>query len=201
MGQACAATKRLIVVGKERAQQIVDGLTAQFATLRAGDPADPATTIGPVFSENALAKLQTQIFGAKAAGATVVAGGKRIDRPGFYLEPTIITGVAPNNPLHHQEVFGPVLTVYVVETEKQAIELANDTPFGLGASVLCSDVSRAQSVAEQIESGMVFINSVTHTGPESPFGGIKNSGFGRELSELGIGEFINRKLIRGVTAV
>ncbi|HDR9872873.1 TPA: NAD-dependent succinate-semialdehyde dehydrogenase [Burkholderia cenocepacia] len=199
MGQACAATKRLIIVGKERGQQVLAGLTKVFNSMKAGDPSDPATTIGPLFSEDALEKLIDQIARAKAAGATVVTGGNRIDRPGFYLEPAIVTNINTSNPLHKEEAFGPVLSVYVVDTEEEAIAVANDTPFGLGSAVLSDDVERAKRVAARIEAGMVFINSGVYTGPETPFGGVKNSGFGRELGEAGIGEFVNRKLIRIAT--
>ncbi|HDR3017806.1 NAD-dependent succinate-semialdehyde dehydrogenase [Pseudomonas aeruginosa] len=196
MGQACAATKRLIVVGKERARQIVAGLTEVFNGMRAGNPNDPETTIGPLFSEAALEKLLDQIRRAEATGAAVVTGGKRIDRPGFYLQPTIITNIDSANPLHREEAFGPVLGVYAVDSEEEAIAVANDSPYGLGSAVLCEDVERAQRIAARIEAGMVFINSGVYTGPETPFGGVKNSGFGRELGEAGIGEFVNRKLIR-----
>lgn len=196
MGQACAATKRLIVVGRERGEQIVAGLTEVFNGMRAGDPNDPDTTIGPLFSEVALEKLIAQIERAKEEGATIVTGGNRIDRPGFYLQPTIVTDISATNPFHKEEAFGPVLAVYVVDTEEEAIAVANDTPYGLGSAVLSDDVERAKRVAARIEAGMVFINSGVYTGPETPFGGVKNSGFGRELGEAGIGEFVNRKLIR-----
>jgi succinate-semialdehyde dehydrogenase/glutarate-semialdehyde dehydrogenase len=168
--------------------------------MKAGDPADPTTTIGPLFSEAALDNLLRQIDGAVKAGATLVTGGKRIDRPGFYLEPTIITGISKTNPLHKEEAFGPVLTVYIVETEEEAIAVANDTPYGLGSSVMTADLERAKRVAARIEAGMVFINSGVYTGPETPFGGVKNSGFGRELGAAGIAEFVNRKLIRVASA-
>lgn len=196
MGQACVSTKRVIVVGQERGKQVLRGLVEQLGSLRAGDPTDPETSIGPLFSERALHGLLGQIEKAKSAGAKVVLGGRQINRPGFYLEPTIITNIDEGNPLHQQETFGPVLSFYAVDTEEEAIKLANATPFGLGSSVFSADVDRAMKVAARIEAGMVFINSCAYTGPETPFGGVKNSGYGRELGELGIGEFVNRKLIR-----
>jgi len=196
MGQACVSTKRVIVVGKERADQVLAGMVKQMGTLKAGDPADSATSIGPLFSERGLNGLLAQIDGAKAAAAKIVLGGKRLDRPGFYLEPTILTNIAKGNPLRQQETFSPVLSFYAVDSEEEAVELANATPFGLGSSVFGADVERAKKVAAKIEAGMVFINSFAYTGPETPFGGVKNSGYGRELSEVGIGEFVNRKLIR-----
>jgi succinate-semialdehyde dehydrogenase/glutarate-semialdehyde dehydrogenase len=148
-----------------------------------------------VSSERALTGLLRQIESAQAAGARIALGGRRVDRPGFYLEPTIITDIDPKNPLFSQETFGPVASVYVVDTEDEAVALANATPFGLGSSVFSGDLDRARRVADRIDSGMVFINQPTNSLPELPFGGIKNSGYGRELSELGFGEFTNRKLI------
>ena len=122
-------------------------------------------------------------------------GGSRIDRPGFYLEPTILTGIDESNPAYTTEFFGPVASFYVVDSDDEAVRLANDTPFGLGASVFTADTARGRDIAQQIESGMVFINQPAWTGPELPFGGVKHSGFGRELSELGFGEFVNQKMI------
>jgi succinate-semialdehyde dehydrogenase/glutarate-semialdehyde dehydrogenase len=195
MGEACVATKRVIVVGKDRGRQVLDGLVKRLGSLKAGDPANPETSIGPIVSERALEDLLTQIQGAKAAGARIVLGGKRIDRPGFYLEATIITDIAQDNPLYQQETFGPVLSFYVVDSEEEAIKLANATRFGLGSAVFSADVERAKTVAAKIDAGMVFINSIAYSAPEVPFGGVKNSGYGRELSELGVGEFVNRKLV------
>lgn len=195
-GQACVATKRMIVVGKRRGEEMLAKVVKAFSALTVGDPADPATSVGPVVTGRALEGLLAQIEGAKAVGARIVLGGKRVDRPGYFLEPTIITDIAPDNPFYQQETFGPVLSFYVVDTEDEAIELANATRFGLGSSVFSADIEHAKQVAARIESGMVFINSYAYTSPENPFGGVKNSGFGRELSELGIGEFLNRKLIR-----
>lgn len=128
--------------------------------------------------------------------AKVVIGGERIDRPGFYIEPTIITNISSKNPLFQEETFGPVASFYIVETEEEAIELANATKLGLGASIVGTNIKHAQEVAAKIDTGMVYVNSDPFGGPELPFGGVKNSGFGRELSELGIGEFVNKKLIR-----
>jgi succinate-semialdehyde dehydrogenase/glutarate-semialdehyde dehydrogenase len=194
-GQSCVAAKRVIVIGKARGQQFLDGLVARLGALKLGDPADPATTLGPVSSESAMRELLHQIDVAKQHGARVALGGGRPDRPGFYVEATILTDIDEHNPIYRQELFGPVVSFYVVESEAQAIELANATPFGLGGSVFTADLERGRRVAAQIESGMVFINHPTWTAPELPFGGIKNSGYGRELSELGFGEFVNRKLV------
>jgi len=198
-GQSCVAAKRVIVIGKARGRQFLDGLVARMGALKPGDPSDPATTLGPVSSESAMRGLLHQIDVAKQHGARVALGGGRPDRPGFYVEATILTDIDEHNPIYRQELFGPVVSFYVVESEAQAIELANATPFGLGGSVFTADLERGRRVAAQIESGMVFINHPTWTAPELPFGGIKNSGYGRELSELGFGEFVNRKLV-SVTA-
>ncbi|BCR87794.1 NAD-dependent succinate-semialdehyde dehydrogenase [Aspergillus chevalieri] len=196
MGQVCAAPKRFIVVGKERGDLFLEGVKQHFSSLEAGDPMDPKTTIGPVFSESALQTLLEQIHRAVEHGATLVCGGKRIDRPGFYLEPTILTNISAENPIYKEEMFGPVAMMFSVDTDDAAVELANATRYGLGSSVNSEDPKHARAVADRIDAGMVFINSCTVTLPELPFGGIKNSGFGRELSDLGFSEFLNKKLIR-----
>ena len=195
MGQSCVASKRVIVVGKERGKQFLERLTAGMASLRAGDPTDPGTTLGPVSSERAMAGLLHQIETAKAAGAKVVTGGSRVNRPGFYVEATILADITEDNPIYTQELFGPVISFYAVDSEEEAIKVANATPFGLGGSVFTANLERGKQLARQIESGMAFVNRPTWTAPELPFGGVKNSGYGRELSELGFGEFVNRKLI------
>jgi succinate-semialdehyde dehydrogenase/glutarate-semialdehyde dehydrogenase len=194
-GQSCVSSKRIIVVGAERGQTFLRAFSEGLSSLQAGDPADPDTTLGPLSSERALDLLLEQIRIAKDGGAQVALGGTRISRPGYYLEPTILTCIDRKNPASALEFFGPVASIYVVDTEDEAIELANATPFGLGASVFTSDVDRGRQVARRIDSGMVYINQPAWTAPEIPFGGIKNSGFGRELSELGFGEFVNRKLV------
>jgi succinate-semialdehyde dehydrogenase/glutarate-semialdehyde dehydrogenase len=194
-GQSCVSSKRIIVVGRGRGETVLRGFSDGLRSLHAGDPADPGTTLGPLSSEKALDLLLDQIRIAREGGAQVVLGGNRIDRTGYYLEPTILTGIDEKNPASALEFFGPVASFYFADTEAEAIELANATPFGLGASVFTSDVDRGRQVARQIQSGMVYINQPAWTAPQIPFGGIKNSGFGRELSELGFGEFVNRKLV------
>lgn len=196
MGQACVSTKRVIVVGRDRSDVILEGLRQAFSTFKAGDPLDAETTLGPLFSERALTGLLSQIDAAVSHGARVVCGGRPVDRPGFYLQPTIITDISHSNPLFTQETFGPVLSFYAVDTEQEALEIANGTPFGLGASVFSADEGKASALARRIDAGMVYINSGAQTVPQIPFGGVKNSGFGRELGELGIEEFLNHKLIR-----
>jgi succinate-semialdehyde dehydrogenase/glutarate-semialdehyde dehydrogenase len=194
-GQSCVAAKRFIVVGKRRGKDFLEGLKVRMGALKVGDPNDPCTKLGPVSSEKAMKGLLHQIDLAKRGGAKVVLGGNRIERPGFYLEATILTDISSDNPIYTQELFGPVASLYVVATEDEAIELANATPFGLGGSVFTADLEHGKKVAARIESGMVFVNHPTWTAPELPFGGIKNSGYGRELSELGFGEFVNRRLV------
>ena len=193
-GQSCVAAKRFILDDK-----IADTFIARFKgeleKLIPGDPMDEQTTLAPLSSEGALQTVLEQIELATKSGAKVLLGGKRIDRPGYYLEPTILTDIGPRNPAFYQEFFAPVALIFRVQDERSAIQLANDSPFGLGGTVITSDAERGRRVARQIDSGMVFINRATWTAPDLPFGGIKNSGYGRELAELGIGEFVNKKLI------
>jgi succinate-semialdehyde dehydrogenase / glutarate-semialdehyde dehydrogenase len=193
-GQCCCGTKRIIVVGKERGETFLGGFVKRMAALKPGDPADRSTFLAPISSERALENLLGQIELACKNGATVAVGGKRIDRPGFYLEPTVLTNVTEKNPIYTQELFGPVACFYVVKDEREAVRLANAVPYGLGGSVFTADIERGREIASQIESGMVFINQPIRTQAELPFGGVKNSGFGRELSELGFDEFVNKKL-------
>ena len=194
-GQSCVAAKRFIVV-QPVAKAFLEGFTKAALALAPGDPLDERTTLAPLSSRDALDRLVEQVDKAVAAGARVVCGGKRLDGPGAFMAPTILADIRPGNPAFHQEFFGPVALFFPVADEAAAIALANDSPYGLGGSVFSRDVERAKRVARQLETGMVFINRPTSTSPELPFGGVKNSGYGRELSELGIQEFINRKLIR-----
>ena len=194
-GECCVAAKRFILHEK-----IADTFLKRFKTaleaLVPGDPMDPKTTLGPLCTKGALELVESQIKMAVDGGAKVLLGGKRINRPGYFLEPTILTDITPENPAFHVEFFAPVAMVFRVKNEKEAIALANDSPYGLGGSVITKDVERGKRIARQIETGMVFINRATWTAPDLPFGGVKNSGYGRELSDLGISEFVNKKLIR-----
>lgn len=157
---------------------------------------DKSTTLGPLSTEGALLKLVGQVDAAVSHGATLVMGGKRIDRPGAFMSPTILTDIKPSNPAFREEFFGPVALFFRVKDEEEAIALANDSEFGLGGSVFTEDIERGRKVAAKVETGMMFVNHPTWTTPELPFGGIKNSGYGRELSSMGIQEFVNKKLIR-----
>lgn len=195
-GQSCTAAKRIIVM-ESIADEFLDKLKNKMSGLRIGDPADEATEVGPLSSEEAAEKLAEQVKDTINAGATVVLGGGRVkDKEGAFMEPTILTDIKPGMRAYHEELFGPVVSFYKVKNEEEAIALANDSDYGLGGSVFSKDKKRAEKVALQVETGMVFINETTSSTPELPFGGIKRSGYGRELSSLGIQEFVNKKLIR-----
>jgi succinate-semialdehyde dehydrogenase/glutarate-semialdehyde dehydrogenase len=198
-GQACIAAKRIIVVD-DVYDDFVAGLQQAFATFSPGDPADPSTTLGPLSSENAARDLAAQIQDAVDKGATVLAGGGRPDHEGAFVEATLLADVTPEMRAYHEELFGPAAVVYRVANEDEAVELANSTEFGLSAAVYGSDLDRAREVADRLESGMVWINQPSGSSPELPFGGVKRSGYGRELSELGMFEFANRRLVRTRTA-
>lgn len=194
-GQTCCAAKRFIVL-----DSIADKFLAKFKTalseLKAGDPMDEKTTHGPLSTEAALVQLLKQVDDAVAHGATLVMGGKRIDRPGSFMETTILTDIKPDNPAFRDEFFGPVVSFFRVKDEAAAIALANDSDFGLGGSVFTEDVARGKRVASGVETGMMFINNIDWSDAELPFGGIKDSGYGRELGNMGIQEFVNTKLVR-----
>ena len=162
-------------------------------SVEPGDPASDETAIGPLSSSTATERLQDQLDRAVAQGAEVVVGG---ERNGNFFPVTVLTGVTPENDAYREEFFGPVATVYKVASEDEAVELANDTPFGLGSYVFTDDPEQARRVAENLDTGMVYVNGVGLDGAELPFGGVKRSGFGRELGTYGIQEFINKKLIR-----
>ncbi len=194
-GQCCVAAKRFIVV-----EDIADRFLAKFTTamkgLKTGDPMDKSTTLAPLSSKEALAKLIDQVDRAVAKGARVVMGGKRVEGRGAFMQPTILTDIEPDNPAYGEEFFGPVALFFRVPDDNAAVALANDSSFGLGGSVFTRDIARGKRVASRMETGMVFINHPTWTAADLPFGGIKQSGYGRELSSLGIQEFVNKKLVR-----
>lgn len=196
-GQACTASKRLIVT-EEFYEPFVEGLKQAFSTFSPGDPADPSTSLAPLSSERAAQDLHAQIQDAIDKGATVIAGGGRPDHAGAFVEATILTDVTPDMRAYREELFGPAAVVYKVKDADEAVALANDSDYGLGATVMSSDLDRARSVAERLEAGMVWINQPTGSSPELPFGGVKRSGYGRELSELAMFEFANRRLTRTV---
>jgi succinate-semialdehyde dehydrogenase / glutarate-semialdehyde dehydrogenase len=194
-GQCCVAGKRFIVV-EALADRFLDKFKAALEALVPGDPMDRATTLAPLSTEDALVKLLEQVKRAIANGATLVTGGSRIERPGAFMQPTILKDIEPNNPAFREEFFGPVALFFRVGTEDEAVALANDSELGLGGSVFTKDVARGKRVASRIDTGMVFVNHPTWTTSDLPFGGIKDSGYGRELSNAGIQEFVNKKLVR-----
>lgn len=183
-GQACNAAKRIIV-----AEDLYDDFLDKF-TKKVLEKADG---LAPLSSVAAAERLDDQVKRAVADGATLVSEG---ERKGAFFPPGVLTGVSPESPSYREELFGPVATVYKVASEDQAVDVANDTPFGLGSYVFTTDAEQARRVADKIEAGMVFVNAVGAEGVELPFGGVKRSGFGRELGRFGIDEFVNKKLIR-----
>ena len=194
-GQACTASKRFIVV-ESLADSFLEKFQQALGKFSPGDPLDKQTTLAPLSSARALETLLDQVERSVAGGARVVIGGARIAGDGAFMQPTILTDIAESNPAFKEEFFGPVALFFRVPDEDAAVALANDSPFGLGGSVFTEDVERGKRVARRIDTGMVFINSAAVSSPELPFGGVKNSGYGRELSAAGIQEFVNKKLIR-----
>ncbi|MFF2271953.1 NAD-dependent succinate-semialdehyde dehydrogenase [Agromyces sp. NPDC058136] len=191
-GQACNAAKRFIVV-EDLYDSFLEKFTAKMNAVEEGDPAADGTALGPLSSAKAAEGLAEQVERAVAQGATLHSGGKK---NGNYYSATILTDVQPGSDAFHEEFFGPVAQVFKVADEQAAIELANDTPFGLGSYVFTTDSEQALRVADRIEAGMVFVNVVGADGAELPFGGVKRSGSGRELGRFGADEFVNKKMIR-----
>lgn len=194
-GQTCCAAKRFIVL-----DAIADKFLAKFKTaleaLKPGDPMDEKTTHGPLSTEAALVQLLAQVDAAVKGGAKLLMGGKRIASPGSFMQTTILTDIRPGNPAYRDEFFGPVVSFYRVKSEDEAIALANDSDFGLGGSVWTQDEARGKRVASRVDTGMMFVNNIDWADAELPFGGIKHSGYGRELGNMGIQEFVNKKLVR-----
>jgi len=194
-GQTCCAAKRFIVM-----DAIADTFLSEFRkallALKPGDPMDETTTHGPLSTEAALLQLLEQVQGAVKSGAKLLMGGDRMDRSGSFMQATILTDIKPGNPAFRDEFFGPVASIYRVKTEDEAIALANDSDFGLGGSVWTRDEARGKRVASRIDTGMMFVNNIDWGDAALPFGGIKNSGYGRELGNMGIQEFVNKKLVR-----
>ena len=192
-GQSCIAAKRFIVV-EEVADEFLRRFTEAMDALVVGDPFDPATQVGPIVTEAQRAELVGQIEEARSQGA-VVHGGTALDGPGWYLKPAVLSGVTADMPVAQEEIFGPVAIVERVPDLTAAIAVANSTTFGLGSSVWTNDEEEQRRCIEEIEAGAVFVNAMVVSMPELPFGGIKRSGFGRELSELGLKEFTNAKTV------
>lgn len=193
-GQSCIAAKRFIVV-KDIAEEFSAKFAKKLASVKIGDPMDKSTELGPIAREDLLHELQTQVDKSIKLGAVILTGGKILERDGFYFPPTLITNVRPGMPAYNEEIFGPVASLIVAEDENDAIRIANDSPFGLGASLWTSNIEKAKLLASQIDSGSVFINGMVKSDPRLPFGGVKLSGYGRELSHYGIKEFVNIKTV------
>jgi succinate-semialdehyde dehydrogenase/glutarate-semialdehyde dehydrogenase len=191
-GQACNAAKRFVVLD-EYYDDFVSKFAEALTKVEPGDPKAEGSSIGPLSSAAAADRLEQQVKQALDSGATLVAGG---GRDGNFFKTAVLTDITPDNPAYTEEFFGPVAQVYKVGSEEEAVRLANDTPYGLGSYVFTTDADQALRVADQIEAGMVFINAVGAEGVELPFGGVKASGFGRELGRFGADEFVNKKLIR-----
>ncbi|MHA6758127.1 NAD-dependent succinate-semialdehyde dehydrogenase [Streptacidiphilus sp. PAMC 29251] len=191
-GQSCNGAKRFVVL-ESLYEEFLQKFVASMARISPGDPRLAATQLGPLSSEAAARRLEEQVALAVEDGATLVTGGTR---KGTYFQPTVLTDIAPDNRAHHEEFFGPVAVVHRAHDEGHAVRIANDTPFGLGCYVFTDDPSQAERVADGIDAGMVFVNGVALEAAELPFGGTKNSGFGRELGPLGIDEFVNLKILR-----
>ncbi len=199
-GQSCIAAKRFIV-HRDVADEFTARFVAAMAALSVGDPLDPATEVGPLINAAAVEGIEAQVEDARAKGATVLCGGERIEgpggpfRPGCFYRPTVLTGITPDMRVATEELFGPVALLYVVDDADAALALANDTEFGLGSSVWTEDPDEQQRFVNDLQAGQVFVNGMTVSMPQLPFGGIKSSGIGRELSSFGLHEFCNVKSV------
>jgi succinate-semialdehyde dehydrogenase/glutarate-semialdehyde dehydrogenase len=193
-GQSCIAAKRFIV-----AEQIADEFERRFVqameALKIGDPMQPETELGPLASAEAVTTLHEDVEKTVLAGGRVLTGGERIDRAGCFYAPTVLTNIPKDSPAYREELFGPVASVFRVKNIDEAIQVANDTRFGLGASAWTNDPAERERFANEIEAGMVFINQMVASDPRIPFGGVKASGHGRELGVHGIREFMNAKTV------
>lgn len=193
-GQSCIAAKRFIVVDTI-ADEFVEQLKTAIKELKPGNPIDKQTTLAPMAREDLLEELHQQVLKSVELGATMLSGGKPVDRSGFFYEATLLDNVKPGMPAYHEELFGPVAAIIRVTDEAESLTIANDSIFGLGGSVWTQDIKRGENFARHLECGCAFVNGMVKSDPRLPFGGIKNSGYGRELSLLGIQEFTNAKTV------
>ena len=193
-GQSCIAAKRFIVV-EEIYDRFDERFVAEMKALRIGDPMEESTEIGPLATPQILDDLVEQVEKAVASGARILTGGKKLDRPGNFYEPTVLVNVDPSTPVSCEEIFGPVAMLFRVANIDEAIRLANATPFGLGSAAWTNDANEQTKFIEELEAGCVFINGMVASDPRLPFGGVKHSGYGRELAEFGIREFVNIKTV------
>ncbi len=193
-GQSCIAAKRFIVQ-ESVLEAFTNRIHEAFKGLKVGDPMEPETNIGPLARPDLLDDIDRQVQESIRLGAILITGGARYDREGSYYQPTILTNVKPGMPAYSEETFGPLLAIIPVSTETEAVSVANDSAFGLGGCVWTKDIKRGEEIARKVESGAVFVNGMTKSDPRLPFGGIKKSGYGRELGSYGIREFVNIKTI------
>ncbi len=193
VGQSCISAKRFIVHAAI-ADEFAKGVAERFKNLRIGNPLDPSTQVGPLATESGLIELEKQVNESVKKGAVLLRGGRRM-RQGYFYEPTVLSNVKKGMPVYDEEVFGPVLAIIAVDSDKEAIRVANDTPYGLGSSLFTKDIDLAKKLIPQLEAGAVFVNGPVKSDPRAPFGGIKKSGYGRELSHYGIKEFVNIKTV------
>ncbi len=194
-GQSCIASKRFFI-HKSIADDFIDQFIQKTSRLRVGDPMSSDTDIGPLSSKQGLDTISAIVEDAKSKGADILLGGSIVNKRGYFYEPTILTGIRSNMRIATEETFGPVAPVTLVDDEEEAIRMANDTEFGLGASIWTRDLEKAEQISNKIASGIVSVNNVVVSDPRIPFGGIKHSGFGRELSRYGMLEFVNIKSVR-----
>ncbi len=192
VGQSCISAKRFIVQS-DIAESFIKKVVERISKMVIGDPQKTETDVGPLATESILLGVEKQVIDSIALGAKLEHGGKRFGEIGYFYIPTVLSGVKKGMPVYDEEVFGPVMPIIIFETEEQAIQIANDTPYGLGSSIWTKDINRAKKMVSKIDAGNVFVNNVVKSDPTAPFGGIKKSGFGRELSGYGIKEFVNIK--------
>ncbi len=194
-GQSCIASKRFIVI-KEVAKEFIEKFVQKTEKLKVGDPLSDNTDVGPLVNASGLKKIDSQVRESVKEGAEVLTGGEQIGKKGYFYRPTVLKNVNPKMAIAQEEVFGPVAPIIVVDDDVEAIKIANDSEYGLGASIWTQDLGKAERFSDGIESGMVSVNNVLVSDPRIPFGGVKKSGFGRELSRYGILEFVNIKSVR-----
>jgi succinate-semialdehyde dehydrogenase/glutarate-semialdehyde dehydrogenase/succinyl-CoA reductase len=194
-GQSCIASKRFVVV-KKVADEFIEKFVQKTETLKVGDPLSDGTDIGPLVNASSLEKIDSQVKESVREGAEVLTGGERIGKKGYFYQPTVLKNVNPKMPIAQEEVFGPVAPIIVAGNENESIELANNSDYGFGASIWTQDLDKAERFSSCLESGIVSVNNVVASDPRVPFGGVKKSGFGRELSRYGMLEFVNIKSVR-----
>ena len=194
-GQSCIATKRFVVV-KDIANEFIEKFVQKTEKLKVGDPLSEDTDLGPIVNSSGLKTIDSQVKDSVKEGAEILTGGEQIGSKGYFYKPTILKNVSPNMRVAQEEVFGPAAPIIVADDETDAVRLANDSQYGLGASIWTEDLDKAEKLSRMIRSGIVTVNNVVISDPRVPFGGVKKSGFGRELSRYGMLEFVNIKSIR-----